>query len=123
MAAPAIAQSRADELWRTLVGEQRVPLILETQVVFFYKGQAQQVNWRGSFNSWSTPGLDGVRIGQTDLWIGLLELPEASRAEYKIILNNKDWIVDPVNPNTTFNGLTGVNNVVALPMKAKNAVT
>jgi len=115
MAAPAIAQSRADELWRTLVGEQRVPLILETQVVFFYKGQAQQVNWRGSFNSWSTPGLDGVRIGQTDLWIGLLELPEASRAEYKIILNNKDWIADPVNPNTTFNGLTGVNNVVALP--------
>jgi len=102
-------------LWQTLVSSQRVPLILRTQVVFFYKGQAQQVNWRGSFNNWGVPGLDGVRIGQTDLWFAFLELPEASRAEYKIVLNGKDWLVDPVNSNTTFNGMTGVNNVVALP--------
>jgi enterochelin esterase family protein len=114
-AAPVTAQAHADELWQTLVSSQRVPLILGTQVVFFYKGQAEQVNWRGSFNSWGVPGLEGARIGQTDLWIAYLELPEASRAEYKIVLNGKDWLVDPVNPNTTFSGLTGVNNVVALP--------
>lgn len=112
---PELAQVQANELWRTLVDSRRIPWIDGTRVVFFYKGQADQVNWRGSFNNWNEPGLAGVRIGQTDLWIAYTELPEASRAEYKILLNNKDWVVDSANPNTTFNGMTGVNNVVSLP--------
>ena len=114
-AAPAEAQLRADALWHTLVNSKRVPLILGTQVVFFYKGQAERVNWRGSFNGWGEPGVQGFHVGQTDLWVGNLEMPEASRAEYKIVLNGGEWLVDPVNPHTAFSGLTGENNVVTLP--------
>ena len=44
-----------------------------------------------------------------------MELPSASRVEYKIVLNNKDWLVDPATPNTQFSGLTGYNNVVIMP--------
>ena len=114
-AAPVEAQSRADELWQTLADSERVPLVLGTQVVFLYKGDAERVHWRGSFNGWSTPGLPGVRVGETDLWIAYIEFPEASRIEYKMMLNEKDWFVDPASPNTSFNGMTGVTNVLALP--------
>ncbi len=114
-APPMAAQARADELWQTLVSQQRAPLILGERVVFFYKGEAAQVNWRGSFNNWGEPGLAGVRIGQTDLWVGLHELPAASRAEYNIVLNGEDWIADPANPHTAFSGLTGENSVVTMP--------
>ncbi len=113
-AEPASAQALASELWQELASSQRVPLILGDQVVFLYKGEAQQVSWRGAFNSWSAPGLEGARVGQTDLWIGQLALPVASRVEYKIVLNDKDWIVDPVNPNLQVSD-TGTNNVVVMP--------
>ncbi len=114
-ASPAEAQSRVDELWASLVHSERVPLVLGTQVIFLYKGAAERVTWSGSFNGWRTPGLEGTRVGQTDLWLGYTELPEASRIEYKIVLNKDEWLVDPVNPHTTFSGLTGANNVVTLP--------
>ena len=113
-ATPREAQARADELWQSLVDSHRVPLILGTQVIFLYKGEVKQVHWSGSFNGWLTPGLEGVQLGQSNLWVAYLELPEASRIEYKIILNAKDWIVDPVNQDTTFSGLTGVNNVLTV---------
>lgn len=114
-APPAEAQTRVNELWQLLTGSKRVPLILGTRVVFFYKGVAEEVNWRGSFNSWGAPGVEGFRVGETDLWVGNTEMPEASRAEYKIVINGEEWLVDPANPHTAFSGLTGVNNVVTLP--------
>jgi enterochelin esterase-like enzyme len=114
-AEPVKAQTIADDLYQTLASNQQTPWTSGKKVIFFYKGQAEQVDWRGSFNNWSVPGLVGSRIGETDLWIAYTELPEASRAEYKIVLNNKDLVVDSANPNTTFNGMTGINNVVALP--------
>lgn len=114
-AEPAEAQLRADELWQTLVDTGRVPLVLGTQVFFLYKGEADQVNWRGSFNAWNEPGVDGYKVGETDLWMGTMEFPQASRAEYKIVINGDEWLVDPANPRTAFSGLTGANNVVTLP--------
>jgi enterochelin esterase family protein len=114
-APPAAAQAQADALWQSLVSAQRVPLILGRQVFFFYKGEAEQVQWRGAFNGWAAPGLAGSRIGQTDLWTAQTVLPAASRVEYKIVVDNATWLVDPANPNTEFSGLTGENNVVVMP--------
>lgn len=110
----AEGQARVDELWQILTEEERVPLVFDTQTIFLYKGDAEQVSWSGSFNGWSRPGLKGARLGQTDLWMAYAEFPEASRVEYKIYLN-EELVVDPVNSNTTFSGMTGVNNVLALP--------
>jgi hypothetical protein len=56
---PEPSQALADELWQTLTSSHRVPWIQGTQVIFFYIGQAEKVNWRGSFNSWNAPGLTG----------------------------------------------------------------
>ena len=41
---PSLAQAHADQLWQTLLTEQRVPLIFDQTVVFFYTGQADRVN-------------------------------------------------------------------------------
>jgi len=114
-AEPSMAKARANQLWQTLATEERVPLIFDQTVVFLYKGQVDRVNWRGDFNAWAAPGLEGKRIGQSDLWIGVTELPPASRAAYKIVVNDKDWLADQANPHTTFSGLTGVNSVVTMP--------
>jgi len=111
----ADAQARADELWKVLVRDHGVPVVLGHDVLFVYKGEAEQVEWRGSFNGWGAPGLAGSRVGVTDLWIGYLKLPAASRVEYKIVLDGETWLVDPANPATAYSGLTGVNNVVTLP--------
>jgi enterochelin esterase family protein len=115
-AAPtAAAQARADELWDALVDEPGVPAVFGDDVVFAYRGEAETVEWRGSFNRWSSPGLAGSRIGETDLWIGYLDLPAASRIEYKIVVDGQRWLTDPANPATAYSGLTGANNVLALP--------
>jgi enterochelin esterase family protein len=114
-APPEAAQAQADALWQSLVTAQRVPLILGRQVFFFYKGEAQQVQWRGAFSGWTAPGLEGTRIGHTDLWTAQMVLPAASRVEYKIVLDNETWLVDPANLQTQFSGLTGENSVVVMP--------
>ena len=112
---PAQAQARVDELWQELIAAKRVPLVFDTQVIFLYRSSTEQVGWTGSFNGWSRPGLKGAQLQDTDLWIAYAKFPEASRVEYKITVNDGELIVDPANPNTTFSGMTGVNNVLTLP--------
>lgn len=109
------AQVRADELWQLLISNQQVPLVLGEHIVFLYKGEADSVAWLGVFNKWQQPGLEGDRIGTTDLWYEILQVPPASRIEYKLVLNGQEWILDPVNPNTVASGLTVDNSVLSMP--------
>jgi enterochelin esterase family protein len=112
---PASAQERGDALWRTLTAAGQVPLILGDQVVFLYKGPARRVVWRGVFTYWENgPGLEGQRLGTTDLWIAQAAFPPASRAEYKIVLNDQEWILDPENPATVASGDT-TNSLLIMP--------
>jgi enterochelin esterase family protein len=84
-------------------------------VIFLYKGQAESVTWSGVFNGWNAAApLEGRTIGNTDLWVAQTQFPLASRVEYKIVLNGKDWILDPANQATVPSGKT-VNNVLVLP--------
>jgi enterochelin esterase-like enzyme len=45
----------------------------------------------------------------------MVEVPPASRMEYKIVLNGQEWVIDPANPETQASGLTGNNSVVTMP--------
>lgn len=109
------AQTRVDEVWQELVSSGRVPLVLGDKIAFLYKGKAESVSFSGVFNGWSVPGLAAMRVGSTDLWYQFLQVPLASRIEYKIILNGTDWITDPVNPATALSGLTGENSLLTMP--------
>lgn len=111
----AQAQGLADSLWISLTAPGRVPLVFGERVFFLYKGAANDVTWRGDFTSWERgPGLEGKRIGDSDLWVAETTLPMDARANYKIVLDGQDWILDPANPQVQAGGL-GDNNILAMP--------
>lgn len=113
--APDQAQASVDKFRDTLVAGQRVPLILDDGLIFLYKGQADTVTWRGDFSYWQFgAGLEGKRIGETDLWYATADFPRDSRTEYKIMLNNKEWLLDPANPKIQHSGLSA-NSVLTMP--------
>lgn len=102
-------QKSADRWWGDRKKASQVPLVSTDSAVFLYKGPAQSVWWVGDFNRWgSKPSpAKGVRIRNTDIWMTALAFPPAARFDYKVVLNGKDWILDPVNPQQQFSGVGG----------------
>lgn len=111
----ATAQASVDAFWASVTSTRRVPLPLADGVLFLYKGDAQSVAWRGDFSFWQYgDGVEGARVGDTDLWYGIGEFPPDSRTEYQIVLNGNQWILDPANPAHKAGGL-GENSVLTMP--------
>lgn len=97
---PSQAQTRINTFWDEVIKSNRVPLVLKDTVVFLYKGNASSVTWRGDFSYWELgTGLEGARIGGTDLWYAYANFPRDSRTSYKIVLNGNQWILDSANPH------------------------
>lgn len=117
-----------DAVWLDLVSGNKVPLTCEDSVAFLYRGPAGSVSWMGDFNGW---GYDkqfntrGKRVPGTDLWILKTSLPKDARLDYKILLNNKDWIVDPANHATQWSGVGGgsINSELRMPYWNKDSLT
>lgn len=112
---PENAQAQVDQLWDTLTKSHRVPLLLNDGAVFLFKGNVNDVTWNGDFSYWEADlGIDGKRIGQTDLWYGIGKFPQDSRIEYQVIVNGGDGIIDPANPHT-HGSPSGDNSVLTMP--------
>jgi enterochelin esterase-like enzyme len=106
----ATTPAEVETHWQDLIESQQVPFIVEDSVAFFYRGSATQVAWMGDFNGWgrdATYPNKGTRIPGTDIWILKASFPKDARLDYKILVNNKDWIIDPVNPNQQWSGVGG----------------
>lgn len=72
------------------------------------------VHVAGSFNAWAgTIGAGGWPLAkQADgKWSLTRTVPDGSH-QYKLVLNESEWIVDPANPKTAPNGLGGDNSVL-----------
>jgi enterochelin esterase family protein len=84
------------------INEREFPLVDARGVHFVYRGEADAVllqHW--VFGLPSSQPLE--RVEGTDLWHLFLELPQASRIEYKFDVVEGDqnrWITDPLNPLT-----------------------
>lgn len=77
------------------------PLVDRGGVTFVYRGQADAVLLR-MFISGLPAAQPLQRIGDSELWVLRLDLPEQSRFEYKFELKrgqSSEWIVDPLNPH------------------------
>ena len=79
---------------------QRSPIVDPGGVTFVYHGAADAVNLRCWIH-----GLPAAqpfeRVGEHDLWVLRVELPENSRIEYKFEVvrdGHEEWILDPLNP-------------------------
>jgi enterochelin esterase-like enzyme len=83
-----------------LAAARRSPIVDSGGVTFVYHGAAEAVNLRCWIH-----GLPATqpfeRVGEADLWVLRVELPENSRIEYKfeIVRDGQEvWILDPLNP-------------------------
>lgn len=113
----AQAQQKADELWQELASLDQIPYTSDSTVIFLYKGDAETVSWNGDFNSWGgnkSVQITGEQIGNTDLWVATTEFPSDARLDYKITLNESDWILDPANPHQQWSGF-GPNSELRMP--------
>jgi enterochelin esterase family protein len=96
--------------WSELKDRKLIPLVAEDSVLFFFRGKANPVEWTGDFNGWgydkSFPN-KGTHLANTDVWFLKSSFPKDARLDYKIILNGKDYILDPDNPYQQWSGVGG----------------
>jgi enterochelin esterase family protein len=85
---------------RSFLAGNRCPLVAPDGATFVYFGNADAVNLRCWVSGLPT-AQPLLRVEQTDLWLLHLDLPPASRVEYKfevIIEGRSELVVDPLNP-------------------------
>ncbi len=92
------AEPTPEEIDR-LLAERSFPLVEGGRATFVYRGEADEVALR----SWiyGLPSSQPFRrLGESELWVLTLEVPERSRVEYKIEVvrgRRRRWIRDPLN--------------------------
>lgn len=86
---------------------------LDTLVGFVYKGTATTVNLAGDATQWS-PSISLARVPGTDFWYCNRVYETDARLDYKFVLNNSNWILDPLNPHTCTGGY-GPNSELRMP--------
>jgi enterochelin esterase family protein len=99
-----------DFAWKRISMHYHTPLIQGDSVVFLYRGKATNVWFAGDFNAWGRSASEphkGVQIGSTGIWMMGLSLPSNARADYKVVLDGSQWILDPNNPYQQFSGVGG----------------
>jgi glucoamylase len=93
-----------------LKAAQVAPLIEGEAVTFLYRGAARRVEVVGDFTGWAPAGLSLRDVpGTNNLKFIRLKFPTAARLEYKLIADG-EWLLDPLNPNRSDNGIGGQNS-------------
>ncbi|MBI5961478.1 MAG: esterase family protein [Chloroflexi bacterium] len=111
----AISSGAIDPFWQTLVDAGQMPLIFEDTAVFLYRGTGAQVEWRGDFSNWeSNPIYWGERQGSSDLWMMSHTFAMDTRLDYKIVVGETEWLLDPLNPYQQLGGY-GPNSELRMP--------
>ena len=95
-----------------LLAESSFPLVEGPRVTFVFHGEADAVflqHW-----IYGLPSSQAfTRLGSSELWYLVLELPEKSRVEYKIDVvrdGEHEWMRDPLNPRLAHDPF-GANSV------------
>lgn len=94
---------------------KKTPIIEKEGAVFFvYQGSETSVKIAGDFSGWNPQGQDFDRIENTQLWYKQFHFEPNARLDYKLVLDNSRWILDPKNPNIIPGGF-GPNSELAMP--------
>jgi enterochelin esterase-like enzyme len=83
------------------------------RAIFLYRGPASLVALAGDMNGW-TPSEAFTLVSGTNLFYLSREYEMDARLDYKFVLNDKNWIFDPMNPRRLAGGL-GANSTFAMP--------
>jgi enterochelin esterase-like enzyme len=91
-----------------------IPIIEgKSTVIFIYRGKADSVFLAGDATGWA-PSLKLSRIEGTDTWFCKAAYEPDARLEYKLVINQTNWILDPLN-NRIVTGGTGQNSEFLMP--------
>lgn len=117
-----------DNAWTDLIESEKVPLVVEDSVAFLYRGEARSVVWMGDFNGWGYNkefNTKGSRIKNTDIWILKTFFPKDARLDYKILVNDDNWILDPHNADHQWSGVGGgsPNSELRMPLWQEDPLT
>ncbi len=102
--------SESDIWWSSLKKDEKIPFIVEDSVYFFYRGEAKTVQWMGDFNGWGYQkdfANKGKKIAGTNIWYLKCAFPKDARLDYKILIDDANWILDPENKNQQWSGVGG----------------
>ncbi|MDP3147972.1 MAG: alpha/beta hydrolase-fold protein [Ignavibacteria bacterium] len=91
----------------------RIPIAEDNYAIFLYKGNTKTVSVAGDFNGWQTNFLM-TRVSKSNFFYATKIFEPNARLDYKIVLNNTNWYLDPLNPNTCTGGY-GPNSELAMP--------
>ncbi|HPH46179.1 MAG TPA: alpha/beta hydrolase-fold protein [Chryseolinea sp.] len=104
------SSTEVEKTWQELSDQNQIPLVDEDSVAFLYRGDAKTVSWMGDFNGW---GYDkkfknvGTKIPNTNIWILKTSFSEDARLDYKIVVDESNWILDPANQHQQWSGVGG----------------
>jgi len=106
-------QALVDSFMNDLPGGQ-TPVLSDSAAHFVYTGTASSVAIAGDANGWSPYEDYLFNISPTNFWYRTWYYPLDARLDYKFVLDNTTWILDPHNPNTCAGGY-GPNSELAMP--------
>ncbi len=91
------------------------PIIEQDTVVhYIYNGPAKKVSVPGDVNGWKPDSMPMTQIGGTSLWYLTQNYPADARLEYKYVVDDTIWILDPRNSNQAIEGF-GPNSELRMP--------
>jgi len=86
----------------------------DTLCHFIYKGNAKSVSIAGDLTGWNPDIAILSNIKGSDFWYKTFTFSADTRLDYKLVLNRRDWILDPGNPNQSLSGY-GTNSELRMP--------
>ncbi len=91
-----------------------IPFIEGDKVNFIYNMTTNSVAIAGDFNNWDPSNTKMTNMSGTKFFFKTLTFEPDARLDYKFVLNNSNWILDPENPNHISGGF-GPNSELAMP--------
>lgn len=90
-----------------------IPFIENNIANFIYLGNDSSVNIAGDFTNWNHD-ISMKKLKGTDFFYYSRKFEPNARLDYKLIINNKNWILDPNNSGKVSGGY-GQNSELAMP--------
>lgn len=96
------------------VKDGEIPLIENEVAHFIFYGKANRVNLASDINGWNDSSTVFNKIAGTDFFYYSMKLNKKARIDYKLIIDNEKWILDPENSNIIKGGF-GANSELSMP--------
>lgn len=90
-----------------------VPYITGDTAVFIHRGDFESVSVAGDMTNWDPNRAPMSRLAGTDLWFREMIFEPTARLDYKLVVNDTTWILDPRNGAEVPGGY-GVNSELAM---------